>query len=72
MYWTRCTPMIILILSIFLMQEGKQIDELRMELQELYQAYESTQTELQSFKSEYKNLFQEKVWFMKLDGLTEI
>ncbi|KAJ6892465.1 kinesin-like protein KIN-UC isoform X2 [Populus alba x Populus x berolinensis] len=43
-----------------LMQDLKEIDELRMKLQRRCQAHESAQTELQSLKLEHKNLSQEK------------
>ncbi|KAB5538976.1 hypothetical protein DKX38_016509 [Salix brachista] len=43
-----------------LMQDLKEIDELRMKLQRICQAHESAQTELQSLKLEHKNLTQEK------------
>ncbi|KAG5237767.1 armadillo repeat-containing kinesin protein [Salix suchowensis] len=43
-----------------LMQDLKEIDELRMKLQRICQAHESAQTELQSLKLEHKNLTREK------------
>ncbi|KAL3579364.1 hypothetical protein D5086_020868 [Populus alba] len=43
-----------------LMQDLKEIDELRMKLQRICQAHESAQTELQSLKLEHKNLSEEK------------
>ncbi|KAH8497339.1 hypothetical protein H0E87_019857 [Populus deltoides] len=43
-----------------LMQDLKEIAELRMKLQRICQAHESAQTELQSLKLEHKNLSREK------------
>ncbi|KAJ6325483.1 hypothetical protein OIU76_012546 [Salix suchowensis] len=43
-----------------LMQDLKEIDELRMKLQRICQAHESAQTELQSLKLEHKNLTRKK------------
>ncbi|XP_044508676.1 kinesin-like protein KIN-UC isoform X2 [Mangifera indica] len=41
-------------------QEQNEINELRVKLQEMYQLHESTVNELQSLKSEFKNLLDEK------------
>lgn len=43
-------------------QGQKEIDELKIKLQEMRQLHESAVSELQSLKSEYKNLLEEKVW----------
>lgn len=58
------TPIIILMIVIcFKIQGQKEIDELGLRLQEMYQLHENTLNELQSLKSENEDLLEEKVWF---------
>jgi hypothetical protein len=57
------TPTIVLIMAIcFKIQGQKEIDELGLRLQEMYQLHENTLNELQSLKSENEDLLEEKVW----------
>lgn len=52
-----------MIVIYFKIQGQKEIDELGLRLQEMYQLHENTLNELQSLKSENEDLLEEKVWF---------
>jgi hypothetical protein len=53
---------ILIIVICFKIQGQKEIDELGLRLQEMYQLHENTLNELQSLKSENEDLLEEKVW----------
>lgn len=52
---------ILIIVICFKIQGQKEIDELGLRLQEMYQLHENTLNELQSLKSENEDLLEEKV-----------
>lgn len=53
---------ILIIVICFKIQGQKEIDELGLRLQEMYELHENTLNELQSLKSENEDLLEEKVW----------